>query len=657
MEEPLNVPLSVNNPLPSTGSSKRWVWFLVGGVVLVGLVLGGLALYGRTYTNRVLPHVRIGAVDFGRMTHIEVRDTLIAMNDKLLSTPIKIDLVGSDQISLSIPVEVIGETESYSYFSLDINRQADALLSVGKHKNPIILGWRALTNRWSVTATEITINDEQLSGAINEVVSTHQVQPQDARLVINTLSPFTYTISPSNPGNVYSSESELQQIREQWSLLRTPQLQLQLRHVLPAVTEEQIQREVASVPQFLQAPIKLTFTDPDTRVEKVWTLSEKRLSELVTIVPGSLPAISLHQASTTEYLIDVVGDDINVPSRDAKFEIDANGRVTQFQGSQTGVEVDYDAVFAELSAVFAKRPFDTSVSSTVVVTTRVSEPEITTADVNDLGITHLLGVGISNFSGSPSNRIKNIRNAVQKLNGVLIKPGEEFSAIDYTKPYTIEGGYLPEKVIKGDQIIPEIGGGLCQVGTTLFRMAMMSGMEITERRNHSLVVSYYNDLSNGLPGTDATIYDPSPDFRFKNDTDGYILLQTEMDVQTGELRFSLWGKDDGRRGSYSKPVVHNWIGTGAPRIIETTSLAPGVKECQNAYRGANTSFTYTREFADGRKEDRVFESHYRALPQICLVGVEALTPPPSEIDPLVPGSEEPLPLVEVFPDPVVETIE
>jgi len=177
------------------------------------------------------------------------------------------------------------------------------------------------------------------------------------------------------------------------------------------------------------------------------------------------------------------------------------------------------------------------------------------------------------------------------------------------------------------------------VGTTLFRMAMNSGMEITERRNHSLVVSYYNDPANGLPGTDATIYDPSPDFRFKNDTNNYILIQTAMNEKTGELKFTIWGTRDGRKGSYTKPVVHKWIPAGAPRITETTSLAPGEKTCQSAFRGAQASFTYTRVMPDGTKQDKVFESYYRPLPQICLVGVEKVSIPEEGEETTAPEGE------------------
>jgi vancomycin resistance protein YoaR len=251
----------------------------------------------------------------------------------------------------------------------------------------------------------------------------------------------------------------------------------------------------------------------------------------------------------------------------------------------------------------------------------VAEAETDLSDTNNLGITEILGVGYSSFAGSPLNRVKNIQNGASKLHGLLIPPGETFSAIDHLRPFTIDAGYLPEKVIKGDEIVPEIGGGLCQIGTTLFRMAMNSGVDIAERRNHSLVVSYYNDPTNGLPGTDATIYEPAPDFKFTNDTENYVLIQAEVDTTNQDLFFTLWGTNDGRKGSYTLPQVSKWIEPGPAKIIETTKLAPGVRECQSAFRGANTSFTYTRSLPNGTTESEVFDSYYRPLPQICLVGV------------------------------------
>ena len=77
---------------------------------------------------------------------------------------------------------------------------------------------------------------------------------------------------------------------------------------------------------------------------------------------------------------------------------------------------------------------------------------------------------------------------------------------------------MPESVIKGNELKDEVGGGMCQIGTTLFRMAMNSGMQITQRANHSLVVSYYADPVNGNPGTDATLYEPILDLKFELDS-------------------------------------------------------------------------------------------------------------------------------------------
>jgi len=250
------------------------------------------------------------------------------------------------------------------------------------------------------------------------------------------------------------------------------------------------------------------------------------------------------------------------------------------------------------------------------------EPEVKTGEVNDLGVSEVLGVGVSSYSGSSANRLANIRNASKKLNGLLIKPGDTFSTIAGTQPLTFAGGYVQEMVIVGDEIKPEIGGGLCQIATTLFRMAMNSGMLITERRPHALSISYYFDPVNHLPGTDATVYEPHPDLRFLNDTGNYLLIQTEINTSTKELVYTLWGKSDGRQGSYSHPRLIRWIPYGKTVEKITPTLKPGERKCQSPFRGADTEFTYTRTLADGQKEEIIYENHYRPLPQICQVGEE-----------------------------------
>jgi len=153
---------------------------------------------------------------------------------------------------------------------------------------------------------------------------------------------------------------------------------------------------------------------------------------------------------------------------------------------------------------------------------------------------------------------------------------------------------------------------------------MNSGLPITARQNHSLVINYYKDPSNGNPGTDATIYDPSPDLKFINDTGNYILFQAEIDESNTTLNFTFWGASDGREGFYDPPTLIRWLPVGEEQTIETTELEPGTKKCQEAHVGADATVTYTVKKTDGTESKTVFDSHYRALPKICLVGVEKM---------------------------------
>jgi vancomycin resistance protein YoaR len=175
---------------------------------------------------------------------------------------------------------------------------------------------------------------------------------------------------------------------------------------------------------------------------------------------------------------------------------------------------------------------------------------------------------------------------------------------------------VTELVIKGDKTTPEYGGGLCQVGTTTFRVALNTGLPIIERRNHSYRVSYYEPA-----GTDATIYDPSPDLKFVNDTAGHILIQTKITGNT--LRFEFWGTSDGRQVTQTKPEIYNITQPGPTKIVETQELAPGQKKCtESAHAGADTVFYRTITYMSGEKKEETWKSHYVPWQAVCLVGVE-----------------------------------
>ncbi|MBI4992699.1 MAG: VanW family protein [Candidatus Magasanikbacteria bacterium] len=510
---------------------------------------------------------------------------------------------------------------------------------IGKDRNLLSWGVSALLSGLRETRYKletVRVDEARLLEKIKNKISIYESLPRNAEIKIKSIDPLQYEILPAKAGVVFDYDGAMGEVKRLWSDLQPAQVLIPNKNEQPVIFEDSVKSIENRLPAvFAHGSISLNFQDPYTGLKNDWQIGLDQIADWLEI-QKTLPngfVFGLKQGPMIDFLTGKVEPSVNVEARDAKFKISADNKVEEFQGSRPGIKLDLEKTYLAINeALIERTQHNEGVAIAVMAVVERAEPKIKTGSVNNLGISEVLGVGTSNFLGSPINRIKNIANAVKKLNGILIKPGEIFSAVESTRPFTLEGGYLPELGIKGDELKPEIGGGLCQIGTTLFRMAMNAGMEIVERRSHSLAVSYYNDPTNGNPGTDATYYDPKPDFRFRNDTANYVLIQTEMDTATGELRFYLWGTNDGRKGYYSPPVVKRWIPYGETKIVETTELKPGKKECQKPFRGADTFFTYTREFTDGRKkEETVFESHYRALPEICLVGVEEKVVKPAEI--------------------------
>ncbi|MCF6276266.1 MAG: VanW family protein [Candidatus Magasanikbacteria bacterium] len=594
---------------------------------------------GIQYSERVAPGLRIGNYDVGGFTKDELKEFLQNKNDQLVGTGINLsfkDGEGKKEITL-YPV-ILSDDYAYELIYTDIQAEVERIIRFGKSGGVMLKGVSNIISalgKPSISLKYIEISDEKIIEEIKSLVSMYESEAVDASVIVLKTNPLEFKITSSSIGVVFDYQDTVFQIREQWSKLIVPNVEVEKDVIDPNFVEDDFNgAEDALKNMFLHGSLFLTydFSTADNfvfRGKKTWEVTPQQISEWIEAqVQDDVVVFGLNKDRTFEFIDEKIASKVDIEPRDAKFEINENSKVTEFQGSRLGFKVDLEENYKSLNNLFVSRNFLEEgvdlqlVSSTVDLIISEAVSEISTGDVNDLGITEMLGTGISDFSGSPSNRIKNIKNAVNKLNGVLIKPGEEFSTIRHTKPYTISGGYLPELVIKGDQIIPEIGGGLCQIGTTLFRMAMNSGMKITERRNHSLAIPYYNDPVNHLPGTDATIYDPNPDFRFLNDTENYILLEADINWNTMELVFTLWGTNDGREASFTHPVVKRWIPHGPTKNIETTKLAPGVKKCQHSYTGAESYFTYSRQLPGQEKEEIVYESYYRPLPQICLVGVD-----------------------------------
>ncbi len=590
-------------------------------VILTAIFSGVGTVYASHYTDRIYPGVHVGPISVGGMTHEQAAALLSSITNNILEIGLAVSIEGHSTRIALLSQAINDPDASTPLVSWDIDAAVRSALTVGR-------GASLLVNMLSPLAVRLTsptiafppsLNQSQLESAVRNAFPQYNTPPVNAGFIISeSVHGWNVTVTQDKGGTVMDTGKLFSKLDE---LLKT---QLTLLPIELSVHEQAANISKADA-QALIPNIEAALTAAPYTIQyatmtgyESWELSAPLLATGLEVRKKDNVNTIGFTDTFAETFFEPIATQVNVAAQDARFAFE-NGRVKEFQGNHDGVEVDVSATRVELETMLGHTEYP------VELVVNETKPSVAIGDINDLGIKEVLGIGTSNFAGSPANRIRNIKNGATLLNGILIAPDETFSLLFALRPFTTDNGYYPELVIKGDKIQPEVGGGLCQIGTTTFRAAMASGLPIVERRNHSLVVRYYHDARNNNPGTDATIYDPAPDFKFQNDTGHSILFATDMNETTGILTFTFWGTSDGRHGSYSAPEVSSWIAPGEKQIIETTDLAVGVEQCQHAFVGANASFTYTVTKVDGTSQNQVFTSSYRPLPEICLVGVASLS--------------------------------
>ena len=196
----------------------------------------------------------------------------------------------------------------------------------------------------------------------------------------------------------------------------------------------------------------------------------------------------------------------------------------------------------------------------------------------DLGITELVAETTSYFHGSDTARVQNIRVSAQSFHGLLVAPGEVFSMAKYLTDISLDNGYAEAPIIVGDQTVDGVGGGICQVSTTLFRNAFFGGFPIIERHAHAYRVGYYEQQSNGwsdsnLAGLDATVYVPLVDFKFRNDTPYWLLMETY--ATNTSLTWKFYSTGDGRQVSWWTTGITNVVSPPDDVYREDPTLPTG----------------------------------------------------------------------------------
>ncbi len=252
----------------------------------------------------------------------------------------------------------------------------------------------------------------------------------------------------------------------------------------------------------------------------------------------------------------------------------------------------------------------------VTMSLATSYPTLTYEDAVDLGLTSsLIGSYTTSFSGSSSAKAYNIRLLSDTLTNTVIAPGETFSINEIAGECNEEKGYQEAGAIVNGRVESAIGGGICQVATTIYDAVFTSGYLIEERHNHSTYVSTYED------GMDAAIAWPYLDFKFTNDTSNYLLLL--VDYTDDSVTCSLWGIDPGYETYWEMTAWEEGDSYSVETEVDET-LDPGDSYIatygQDGHYVTITRWVYNSDGELIRESN--FNSQYRPRTEIVIVGPE-----------------------------------
>lgn len=274
------------------------------------------------------------------------------------------------------------------------------------------------------------------------------------------------------------------------------------------------------------------------------------------------------------------------------------------------VELSIDTIYSYLMNQWQKD------NCNIDLVVEVSEPR---GSVDELSkVTDILGTFSTTFATSNSSRSANVVNGCRLINGILLYPGDEFSMLDEVSPFTTANGYYLAGSYLSGKVVDSIGGGICQVSTTLYNAVLLSELDVTERYNHSMIVTYVD------PAADAAIAESAgKDFRFVNNKDYPIYIEGYTTPEKN-ITFTIYGVETrpSNRNIRYDSVITETIAPG-PEVISADQSQPvGVVHVQSAYTGYKAQL-WKVVTVDGVETERipVNSSNYKMVPRTATVGV------------------------------------
>lgn len=298
-----------------------------------------------------------------------------------------------------------------------------------------------------------------------------------------------------------------------------------------------------------------------------------------------------------------VGRIVERPPRDARLLIGDNGS-RQIVPEQAGMKLPREAVEYVISALQA---FQTTAS----IPLQVIPPRVTSAHLQT--ITTPLAQASTRFSERERNRSHNIRQATERVNGVVLLPGDVFSYNQTVGPRTLREGFRKAPVIVNGELVPGDGGGVCQVSSTLYMAALQAGLQIVQRNKHAFPIGY------APAGLDATVVYGVLDLRFRNNTEYPIAIIAQ--AKRGRMQVSIWGAEQAKRQVRIQRIVHSV--TGVPvKTVPAPNLPAGVKRVvTKGHAGMRVSvYRIIEEPGKPPRREKISIDTYRPQTRVVMVG-------------------------------------
>lgn len=575
----------------------------VATVLLFAVIVGQ---YRGQHDGRIYTGVSVMGLDLSRMTPQEAQ---AALADALpYPQETAVTLTYGDQSWQKTPAEL--------GLSFDEAATIAAAMAIGREGTPSSR-LQAMFQSWYYgrsAAPVWQLNEGQMAAGLADVAA--QLDRPAVSAALNWDGE-TAVYTPGQVGRTLDLAALSRQLLAPLTDFRQVQVGLTVHEIAPAIYDDP--ETAVRLQQTVNGPITFYLKEPlaDLDLGRVElpqaTLNSWLRFELVTDANGVSRTNYFLDENAARQWLGQFASQINRAPVNARFYFDDDTRelvlvAPHVNGRRLDVEATLEQLKAQLGTPNRSVPF---------ILEEIAPVAHSGATAADLGITELIREQTTWFYGSSDARKHNIARSAANFYGIVIAPYEEFSFNKYLGSISEDDGYTEGLIIVGGQTIRGIGGGVCQVSTTMYQTAFWAGFPIVERWEHGYWLDYYNDGEG--PGMDATVYSPIVDFRFVNNTPYHLLIENYYNEEAEALTFKFYSTSMGRTVTKEGPEFFNETEVPGPeqdRWEFDEDVAPGeTEQIDWATQGADVSVRRTVTNADGEViEDRYFESHYIPYP-------------------------------------------